>query len=567
MSSQESSLPVKSTKDKTVVEKLKQHLNHNSTSAAAGSASTSTNSTPDMKSEKEAFMQSIANVCADVLVGGDNKKPKLLECTVCDRKFLYSSSFRRHMRLHQGVYTHMCAVCGRKFTRKEHFIRHKCNRRPNKPSRGEEGSPVSSTGRTPKIEYPPNLTILGGENKENAADMVIDDVDDSALDDDFEPLDYSVPQSAQDENTASGGGESRRKAAKPRRIIQTEEEQDNFNNSFLYDDEDGPDEENEDISIKAAELSSHANNNKYKVPKFHIADNGEYLPNSPEKMSTMPINLVKSQSLQYTGEKEENIKSEHLSMLPEQSLSPSSLNSDATPTAIDEAGNPVVGTPGSDIVSLDTGNYMVSTVDEEASSDDQQGKFIKVVKHSNYLKLQKEAKMVNGRLCFVCPNCSKVFHRSSNFSRHMRIHRGIFSYLCPTCNRGFFRKEHFQKHKCSRKSMSYIWDRKTKIDMANDETSKLEMEDGAALGDEEACQMDVSCYDIDESDGSSIEDGAPENNGHAHLAVNGPENNGHAHLTVNGGPPSHPKVTGNDEHKLMPITASKSMIMPVAGLS
>ncbi|ELT89027.1 hypothetical protein CAPTEDRAFT_77208, partial [Capitella teleta] len=131
-------------------------------------------------------------------------------CPICFRTFDYRSSFRRHMRIHEGVYSHQCAVCGRKFTRKEHFDRHKCSRRPNKPSRSADGNVESS----------------------------------------------------------------------------------------------------------------------------------------PEK------------------------------------------------------------------------------------------------------RIKREVQLIDGHLCFVCPNCSKVFHRSSNFSRHMRIHRGVYSYLCPTCHRGFFRKEHFQKHKC-----------------------------------------------------------------------------------------------------------------------
>ncbi len=64
------------------------------------------------------------------------------------------------------------------------------------------------------------------------------------------------------------------------------------------------------------------------------------------------------------------------------------------------------------------------------------------MKQGNYLKLRDQAQMIGDQLCFVCPDCSKVFHRSSNFSRHMRIHRGVYSYVCPTCSRGFFPKEH-----------------------------------------------------------------------------------------------------------------------------
>ena len=118
-------------------------------------------------------------------------------------------------------------------------------------------------------------------------------------------------------------------------------------------------------------------------------------------------------------------------------------------------------------ISLDTGEYAVSCFDADSpgGGTNALNGFIKVVNQGIYLKLRKQAQMIGDQLCFVCPNCSKVFPRSSNFSRHMRIHRGVYSYVCPTCSRGFFRKEHFQKHKCYRRGMSHIWDRKTKIDM------------------------------------------------------------------------------------------------------
>ena len=93
---------------------------------------------------------------------------------------------------------------------------------------------------------------------------------------------------------------------------------------------------------------------------------------------------------------------------------------------------------------LQTGSYVVST---SLVKDREEAMAIKIKKQAKYLKLKNEAKMVDGTLHFECPQCSKVFFRSSNFSRHMRIHRGIYSYVCQACKRGFFRKEHFQKHK------------------------------------------------------------------------------------------------------------------------
>jgi len=54
-------------------------------------------------------------------------------CPYCLKLFRYRSSYRRHVKIHEGIFSHECTVCGRKFTRKEHYVRHKCDRRPNKP--------------------------------------------------------------------------------------------------------------------------------------------------------------------------------------------------------------------------------------------------------------------------------------------------------------------------------------------------------------------------------------------------------------------------------------------------
>lgn len=133
-------------------------------------------------------------------------------------------------------------------------------------------------------------------------------------------------------------------------------------------------------------------------------------------------------------------------------------------------------TPKKDFLSTNTGTYQITTEDVAAgdnnnSLDDTRGgggagsQVIKVVKQGNYLKLKKESQVIDGELRFICPHCNKLFHRSSNFSRHMRIHRGVFSYVCSTCSRGFYRKEHYNKHKCYRKSMTTTWARKTKVDL------------------------------------------------------------------------------------------------------
>lgn len=58
---------------------------------------------------------------------------KVSRCPYCLKVFRYRSSYRRHVKIHEGVFSHECTICMRKFTRKEHFVRHKCDRRPNKP--------------------------------------------------------------------------------------------------------------------------------------------------------------------------------------------------------------------------------------------------------------------------------------------------------------------------------------------------------------------------------------------------------------------------------------------------
>jgi len=58
---------------------------------------------------------------------------KASRCPYCLKMFRYRSSYRRHVKIHEGIFSHECTICLRKFTRKEHYVRHKCDRRPNKP--------------------------------------------------------------------------------------------------------------------------------------------------------------------------------------------------------------------------------------------------------------------------------------------------------------------------------------------------------------------------------------------------------------------------------------------------
>ena len=311
---------------------------------------------------------------------------KINECSICHKQFQYRSSYRRHMKIHQGIFSHLCDVCNRKFTRKEHYLRHKCNRRPNKPNRA--GSENSSM----KVTIPHN------------------DMDDSSVHD----TECNSPDSPKNINLPNKSSklESRRKSNKPRKIITSI------------------------VSCSPTGMSDSGNEDEATQDVCF----GVHTKKSPQTLG----------SVHWSDHKDED------------------------PVITDSALPPVLNgsDPGNDleesVLTLDSGSYKVQAVSSPSQKnpvDDDSNAFIKVVKQGNYLKLKNQMHVVSGKLCFVCPNCHKIFHRSSNFSRHMRIHRGIYSYVCPTCHRGFFRKEHYQKHKCHRKSMSHIWNRKTKIDL------------------------------------------------------------------------------------------------------
>ena len=376
-------------------------------------------------------------------------------CPECGKQLQYRSSYRRHMRLHQGVYTHMCAVCARKFTRKEHFLRHKCNRRSNLPHRSPGGTAIA-TERVLNIAYPP---AAQAPPLSAGADLSSD----SSLDLSGCLAGRDVPVGVTAEQTApflpasdagagdgggygyvrvkeevvnglSGGvvvkqeGESRRKRTTPRKVVPDlspggggvggmDDDEDDFYMPPppLLDGNGTVSNENESWNVNGAMAAAG-------VGFGEVNGSGYVNDGQPDGLPSSPAGW----------------------------LAP--------------GGHP--DTPPPSKLSLATGDYTVST--SPAATDSQTTElsaFIKVVKQGNYLKLKKEAQMIEGRVCFVCPHCGKVFHRSSNFSRHMRIHRGVYSYICPTCRRGFFRKEHFLKHKCHRRGMSHIWRRKTKLDM------------------------------------------------------------------------------------------------------
>ena len=427
-------------------------------------------------------------------------------CPICYRKFDYRSSFRRHMRIHEGVYSHQCAVCGRKFTRKEHFDRHKCSRRPNKPSRSADGNECSPEKRI-KVAYPPTAAMEGISNGGHSTDDHDNSFDnehsEAMLDDSmyFEKEDRAA--ALQDKIAPTGedvdsmdegrsvGGESRRKKSKPRKAVSQQDEED----------------------LEAFYRTQHTPKSS---PNDHSDVDSQASP-LPLDQEEKPVDLsdpgnVPSPILDAVGLARANVKAEVPDRLKEYiEMSPGyNMSEDES---FSDPGTPTNGTM--DEFTLDTGSYKVSEEDMiklegcDSIETNSHGKFIKVTKQGKYLKLKNEVQVIDGHLCFVCPNCGKVFHRSSNFSRHMRIHRGVYSYLCPTCHRGFFRKEHFQKHKCHRKSMSHIWERKTKLDMVlkpkNDhlDNSNLKMPpsdcEESMIGREDENEDGSDCLYIDET--------------------------------------------------------------------
>lgn len=354
--------------------------------------------------------------------------PEKNSCPYCSKTFQYRSSYRRHIKIHQGIFSHMCYVCGRKFTRKEHYVRHKCNRRPNKPNRGGQDSfqDGSSGAYTPDC-----LAIEGFENQESG------NLDDTQLSIKVESYDGDglADVSYMDEATDEEFGrihESRRKSSTPRKLV------------IVHDSL---------VDVSDSEVGF------IKTERDDSFVSDRSFDDDSRRKSQMMGDCV-------IPKVEDDVDRE-------EDGAPNSV-SISEPCSVR---NFITGTPEkgclaatSGFLNLQTGSYKVEEIDDDDTSDSGKAKVITIRKQAKYLKLKNEAHVVDGNLCFSCPHCFKTFHRSSNFSRHMRIHRGVYSYICQTCGRGFFRREHFQKHKCHRKSMSAVCDRRTKFELLHSNT-------------------------------------------------------------------------------------------------
>ena len=359
-------------------------------------------------------------------------------CPYCSKKFLYRSSYRRHIKIHQGIFSHMCNVCGRKFTRKEHYIRHKCNRRPNKLNRGREDggslqeSQIFSEAMTTSL--PSDVIAELGEHGE-----II-----KAESPGSRAFESSFSGEMTDEDLTPAHESSRRKSSTPRKVI--------FNDDEAGDEKFAEGDDIIDASFDQTRSLSAVGVETDDCDDFDNSDvagcfaDGEMLSTPNKTGSVYNVSPVRAY--------------------------------DAPPPSYPDTGHPTFSPTASygpsTFLKLHTGNYKVSEEAGECTvgggldgggSEVDRVKVITIKKQGKYLKLKNEAHIVNGSLCFSCPHCAKTFHRSSNFSRHMRIHRGVYSYVCQTCARGFFRREHFQKHKCHRKSMVSVCDRQTKFDL------------------------------------------------------------------------------------------------------
>ena len=54
----------------------------------------------------------------------------LLDCQLCDKKFVNTSSLRMHMTNHTDSRPHVCSVCDKSYKHKETLIKHKLAHHP-----------------------------------------------------------------------------------------------------------------------------------------------------------------------------------------------------------------------------------------------------------------------------------------------------------------------------------------------------------------------------------------------------------------------------------------------------
>ncbi len=399
------------------------------------------------------------------LTGLPVPKQSSYRCPVCTKLFLHNSSFNRHMKLHQGVFSHICAVCGRKFTRREHFVRHKCNRRPNKPSRmlgsGEEAMsdrlayPPSPTHSDNRLPYPPSPI----RNESHNYDM--DGVHLQPTQPDG--TDYLMP-----ENLAESG-KSRRKTSTPQKV------------GIQYRDEEEGSSQVQSIAERLSEPAS--------LPMPYPQDYSR--PHDARVDMSLALPHTNHQSRPHYGSIEEESASTqtvypkpngheagvdtegllNLSTRPSptsQNDSPRSINRDrlSNRSSVEDRRSDEQDEAESAYrrgIPVDP-DYIPVPEDLTYGGPASDNRMQMVASGSSSLQESPPETPLSAPASLrgspspgskdketACTVCHKTFLHHSSLNRHLKLHMGVFTHACAVCGRRFTRKEHFLQHKCSRR--------------------------------------------------------------------------------------------------------------------
>lgn len=386
------------------------------------------------------------------------------KCPVCDKHFLHNSSYNRHMKLHQGVFSHICAVCGRKFTRREHFVRHKCNRRPNKPSRvlssGEEAA-------SEHLAYPPSphtLSHMGlqgdspgslGDDGHSQSDLVGQGGHSIPIGlHQHMPLNIEPAPSIQDDSVLELT-KSRRKPTTPQRIDM----------SIADDESEGLDLTTDERRSSAPPSLIHGETNqiqRYDRPQFP-----RMIVNSPMEQSPPDMQSSSPTASAYDDQKAQHPETPtDYSTRPPHEYLPSQLRTNDriishkqvyTRNSNQEDFEQQQSNEG-DMKYRDYGD-----INRDDHQNDRDGEGSPTVWPSASHPFSEGDQQPSGSPTYSdntsqandremnCPICEKKFLHLSSLNRHLKLHQGVFTHVCAVCGRRFTRKEHFMQHKCSRR--------------------------------------------------------------------------------------------------------------------
>ena len=385
------------------------------------------------------------------------------KCPVCDKTFLHNSSYNRHMKLHQGVFSHICAVCGRKFTRREHFVRHKCNRRPNKPSRvlssGEEAA-------SEHLAYPPSPQTLSHMGLQGDSPGSLGEDQSQS---DIIPRSHPVPiglhhgvplniepsPSIQDDSVLELT-KSRRKPSTPQRIDM----------SIADDESEGLDLTTDERRNSAPPSLVHGENNLqrlYERPPF-----SRMTSNSPTDRSPQEVQMSSPTTSAYDDHKAQHPETPtDYSSRPPLDYLPSHSRTKDIGSSQEDSYNTNCNQDGGDLEQqhsreseMKYDNYCEPPRNDHHDERDGEGSPAVWPSASHPLGGElsrpsspsyiENANQANERE-MSCPLCEKKFLHLSSLHRHLKLHQGVFTHVCAVCGRRFTRKEHFIQHKCSRR--------------------------------------------------------------------------------------------------------------------